>query len=379
MKAAIRSIWRSAMAAIILVFVVCVMHTASAQAMEIQYQGRYAGVTNTIPGYDTMEKGRSYNIRDKWGDALTFMEGSVKETFNYWDDGYTVSSSDPAVLEVSVTQASMAGSPYQSYTLVPAGGGQCEVYIDVVKGALAGKRFTIQMTVTSKESCPGTTLRSQGKANHSLFYFENEIDFKILREASVEYELYRSTSKDSGYKLVKTFTGSNHSDFGETYGTVQDGDNANKLKANTRYYYKIRARYTDPKYDNTWSEFSSPVSYYTAAKPLAKSKYSYSESTHRLKITKVTGAKGYIYRLRACDFIGYNVFGQSVMFSEEQNLYTSKTNFITKKKVQNHTAYTVNWVIPVTKHGDYYYANGYKPVKKTSAYKSEVETDKRAI
>lgn len=67
MKAAIRSIWRSAMAAIILVFVVCVMHTASAQAMEIQYQGRYAGVTNTIPGYDTMEKGRSYNIRDKWG------------------------------------------------------------------------------------------------------------------------------------------------------------------------------------------------------------------------------------------------------------------------------------------------------------------------
>ena len=67
------------------------------------------------------------------------------------------------------------------------------------------------------------------------------------------------------------------------------------------------------------------------------------------------------------------------MFSEEQNLYTSKTNFITKKKVQNHTAYTVNWVIPVTKHGDYYYANGYKPVKKTSAYKSEVETDKRAI
>ena len=203
MKAAISSIWRAAMAAIILVFIVCATHTASAQAMEIQYQGRFTSATNTIPGYDTMEKGFSYNIRDKWGDALTFMEGSVKETFNYWDDGYTVSSSDPAVLEVSVTQASMAGSPYQSYTLVPAGGGQCEVYIDVVKGALAGKRFTIQMTVTSKESCPGSTLRPQGKANHTLFYFQNEIDFKIIREVSVEYELYRSTSKDSGYKLVK--------------------------------------------------------------------------------------------------------------------------------------------------------------------------------
>ena len=104
------------------------------------------------------------------------------------------------------------------------------------------------------------------------------------------YEVWRSTSKTTGYKLVKTTTALSFTN--------------TSLKAGTRYYYKIRsynmiAEWVQHQVDTeTWSKCpSSAFSIPAAGVPLAKSAIlsAVGVSRSQIKLTwkKVTGATGY--------------------------------------------------------------------------------------
>lgn len=61
--------------------------------------------------------------------------------------------------------------------------------------------------------------------------------------AATKYEVYRSTKKGSGYKKIKTVSGTSYTD--------------KKLKSGVRYYYKVKAIDTTKKYNSKYSSVKS--------------------------------------------------------------------------------------------------------------------------
>ncbi len=104
---------------------------------------------------------------------------------------------------------------------------------------------------------------------------------------SQKYEIYRSLSSSTGYKLIKTVAAPNSS-----YSKVYYTDT--KAEPGRTYYYKVRAvsNYSNPV---TKSNFTSPRS----IKPMLKAPYLYGSGGKALNLnwSEVSGAHGYfVYR-----------------------------------------------------------------------------------
>lgn len=239
-----------------------------------------------------------------------------------------------------------------------------------------GKTFTFDMTVTATPPCPGTKMVSQGKAGHYCSYKYLEASFYVIK-GEVEYEVYMSNSKKGEYKLVSTKSAT----ASETSVLIHIGDmisvSTYDVKPDTKYYFKVRARYTDSFSDNSFSKFSEPVEYWTAAAEITE-KISFSSSSRKGSWPAHKGAKGYFYQLGASHFEGYNIFGQRVYYTESQQ-YISKKNTITApKKISALAPASLGKIYPITKHGKYYYLNGQKLCKSMKSFELKYDNDKYA-
>lgn len=196
---------------------------------------------------------------------------------------------------------------------------------------------------------------------------ERAFDNKILIEEIESYiytdgftgdvsqiQVWRSTKKNGKYKLIKTL---GPKQLG-CYPAFED----KRLKANTAYYYKVRARCSGEK---TWGAFSKPVKYWTAPKrKVAGKKVNGQKVTWR----RAKGVKGYIVTDTYVKKLGYNVFGQKVMWGSSVTRTTSKTKWKLRK-----ASGWVDSITPYAKHGKYYYAHGKPVVKKTAKFKERHE------
>ncbi len=128
----------------------------------------------------------------------------------------------------------------------------------------------------SKKSSKPTISYTQSIKDGSLKVKWSSVD------GAVSYQIYRSTTSDSGYKKIATTSSTKYTD--------------TTVKVGTKYYYKVRAVQSD----GSVSGFSGEVS----GRALAKATITYVKSKSRKKIEiaweKVTGASGYyVYRKNA--------------------------------------------------------------------------------
>ena len=152
-----------------------------------------------------------------------------------------------------------------------------------------------------------------------------------------------------------------------------------KVKQNTKYYYKMRMKYTGVEYDNSWSKWSRVTgAYWTGVKPFKfdDNRIKLNKKTRKVTIPKPsTKVKGYIYSVGASKHLGYNIFGQEVRYRSGARRITTKRIFKVKN-IDGMRVSVVYDVIPYTKHGKYYYVHGYKPMKNINKFKEYYGADK---
>lgn len=149
-----------------------------------------------------------------------------------------------------------------------------------------------------------------------------------------------------------------------------------KLKQNTKYYYKIRVKYIEEEFDNSWSEWSKTVAYWTTPKPIKDSKVKYKKSTRKVTIPKQPKkVTGYLYCVGASRHVGYNIFGQEIRYRSGARRITTKRIFKVKN-IDGMRISVIYDVVPYVKHGKYYYVNGYKPLKSIQKLKEYFGAEK---
>ena len=250
------------------------------------------------------------------------------------------------------------------------------------KGEFNGVTKSFQVTVKQGPKATAPVLCNQAASGAHLMYNRLDVVYK-LKNQNATYEIWRSTSPKKNFKKVGTihvkedvvlkgyFKVPGFAGAWEAGSKVTFDDYKKKfrLKANTKYYYKMRVKYTDAYYDNSWSKWSKVQVYWTPPQPLADSKIKFNKSSRIVKIPKVKNVSGYIYTAGAIEKLGYNVFGQGVYYTADKTTTTQKRSFKVGY-VEGMKPCEVTNVIPYKKHGQYYYAHGYKPVKKLTRYKA---------
>lgn len=299
---------------------------------------------------------------------------------------YTVTTSDEATCKS--TEIYNSYDMLDGYRLTGVYGGNTTVTLTVTDGDIVGytKEFNVNVAMLDKA---GVVKMAPANSKCNAYSHTAEIRFKPL-EGDVEYKLYRSTSKYGTYKHVKTLANNRNANtndkidaYIDVYSTRKDGsyviyENQDTLKANKKYYYKIKARRLEPDANNAWSAFSEPVAYYTAPKYLTKKQYSYNKRTRYLKISKITGAVGYAYEIGGAKKLGYNIYGRPVYIGKEQTLITTKRSFKVKSYIDGVPTGSVDSVLPYTKHNGLYYAHGHKLTTKPANFKKPVTGHKFA-
>ena len=110
---------------------------------------------------------------------------------------------------------------------------------------------------------------------------DSTVKFSWYKTNATGYEIYRSTKKTKGFKKIKTITKNK---------TITYKDK--KLKANTKYYYKIRT-YKTVKGKKIYSKYSDPIMFKTApAAPKVKVSTKEYDSL-KVKVSESKGAKYY--------------------------------------------------------------------------------------
>jgi len=109
------------------------------------------------------------------------------------------------------------------------------------------------------------------------------------------YEIYRATSKNGTYQLVKTI---------QNGSTLKEKDK--KLKFNKKYYYKVRAYKKVNGVIAVTAEFSNAVSAKTKVGTPKVTLKKLSSTSMRIKWQKVTGASGYQVKYSLKKKSGYN-------------------------------------------------------------------------
>ena len=242
-----------------------------------------------------------------------------------------------------------------------------------------GKKFKCKVTVEEGPRADKTSIVSQAKRSYKGVYYQYaRVDIKVATGLPVEYELWCSTKEKGKYKKVDS---AKINDPTETVVSYKEGDiysfDVDYLKPNKKYYFKVRGRYQDEYHSRKWSDFSKPVAYWTAAKPLADSKITFDKSTHKASWKAVKGAKGYTYTIKAVEFLGYNVFGQKVYYIAEQTKVCKKNTVSVPAELLGTTVIGVEDVRPITKHGKYYFVDGSEMSKKMSSFETDSKGEKR--
>ncbi len=243
---------------------------------------------------------------------------------------------------------------------------------------LYGKTFTCKVTVIEGPKAKPTTVISQSKTADHAAVFYNHINVGVKYGDYDEFQIWYSTKKDSGYKKLPIRKCRTVDDF-DMVPQFYMYEVEKNLKANTKYYFKVRVRYRDEYHNGGWSKYSKPKEYWTAAKPISDSKVKFNKKTRKASWKKTKGAVGYVYTIKAYEILGKNIFGQDVIYIARETKVTKKNNLKTPKKLLSVPVKEVENVKPITKHGKYYFVNGEFMKKKTSAFKVESTGEKSAV
>lgn len=347
--------------------------TAIAEA-QITVIGQDQAVIADFPGDRNLNKGdtilfdRSYNatIGEKFSDFINT------------DEHFAITSSNPAVVEVRRDDSLQFADQY----LKAVGPGSATITMTVVnkEGPINGisKSFNVNVTQGAKATAP--VLTTQVAAKYSVYYNRIHIAYKI-KDQNATYEVWRSTSPNKNFKKVGTIKVQKSSINGymdvPSWGSMEPGSKAYfddfskkyPVKANTKYYYKMRVKYTDEYFDNSWSKWSKVQAYWTSPKPIADKKVKYNRNTRKVTFPKQNiKMTGYIYTASGVKFLGYNIFGGKVYYSANSTRFSTKRTFKVAN-VEGMKPSNVDTVIPYVKHGKYYYAHGYDLVKSPKKYK----------
>lgn len=244
--------------------------------------------------------------------------------------------------------------------------------------------YYVQITVIDKKDWLRTMTPNKAKVisqvnsgslGYKPYVYSNkvEVGFKPLGSEGrekVTYELWRSTQKDGTYEKVAaaTVTELNQAEmYGySTGGTLDDGEyylvDKKNVKANTKYYYKIRSRFTE---GDVYVDSPNIEIYWTA--PKVKTRIGYSKSLKRYAWKKVKGVAGYVYWVGEDgdrELIWNSTFSHYTYTGGYDGYRTTKT--YAKKGV------TVLSVSPYTKHGKYYYMANH-PLTKNKSNLTDIE------
>ncbi len=338
---------------------------------DVQVAGISSAVIEAFPTDKTIDKGSGFALEHMYKVTCGSFSGS------FWLEECEVTSSNPGVVTVS-----KSGSTLTSIYLKGVGAGTATITITVTKEGLQGLSRSFNVTVVEGPVAPIPYIESQVKKGGYSFSFRIEIGFKVM-PGHIEYEIYRSTSKNKGYKKIGSVTleedvglkgyysiggtGMAYEE-GKLYGYDEYNTSGKALKPNKQYYFKIRARYMDSYNSNEWSDFSKPQGYWTAPAPIKDKKVKFNMKTRKATVPKVKNIAGYIYTVFSAERQGYNIFGQPVYYSQELTRTTKKRIFTVAKLKYGMKPLGVRDVVPYAKHGKYYYAHGYDIVKKVSKY-----------
>ena len=275
-------------------------------------------------------------------DSVTiYKEGMSIEIWNTYNM-FSVRNLDPSVAEIS----------YELVTLKKAG--TCKI-------SITGEyNLSEELTVTVKDRVKTPCIVEQrnvkvGSQNVAVYSDSIRLDIKDLEMG--DYEFYRSTSPNSGYKKI-------------------EGPYDDNLKPNTKYYYKARVKLRG---QNVFGPFSKPVAYWTAPKGSydyldSTNKIKYNESSHKISWPKINGATGYYVIPFYSWFRGYNIFGQRVYASTIELKRTTNTS-IAAWKCSGHWPTTVRAVVPYAIHNGYIYMDGYRLTNSFERMTSELRQD----
>ncbi len=193
------------------------------------------------------------------------------------------------------------------------------------------------------------------KINVWVEYAPVNTDLKYTSDL-LTYRIYRSTSKNGKYKLIKTVK--------SKMGMADITDK--NLKSNKKYYYKVSVKLEGEK---KYGPLSKPVAYWTAPNPNVTITSLGTPVTWK----KTKGATHYIVTEDWFSFQGYNIFGQKVFASCKHNTLVKGTNFTRREYIyysSGNTGLSEIFVKSVAKHGKYYYSSGEIVTKK----KADLET-----
>ena len=330
--------------------------------------GPFYASTNISDG--TLSKAGTFTLYE----YTCYLDGEWLETVSatYMD----ITSSNPKAVKVYKPEGA---KPY----LKGVGPGKAVITLTVNHAnnkGLNGVSATFNVTVEGGGRATAPVLCDQAASGAYLLHNRLEVNYKLKNQNAI-YEIWRSKSPNKNFKRVGRIVVKEDSVMDGYFkvpylsGSWEGGEKVSfddyskkhRLQANTKYYYKMRVKYTDPYFDNSWSKWSKVRTYWTPPKPLADSKIKFNSGSRYVKIPKVKGAKGYIYTYSAVELRGYNVFGQPVYYTAEKTRTTSKRSFKVGT-VEGMRPDDVDDVVPYAKHGNYYYAHGYKPVKKLTRY-----------
>ena len=232
---------------------------------------------------------------------------------------------------------------------------------------LKGKyNLEAKLTINVKDKVKTPYIVEQGKVKsggfHSMAYCNSvTLDIKGYESGEVqEIEIYRSTSKNSGYKKVVT----SYYDKG--------------LKPNTCYFYKARIKLQK---QNVFGPFSKPVAYWTAPKGHYdwfenREKMKYNKSSHTISWPKISGATGYIVAPYYSWFRGYNIFGQELYANTIEVKTTKNTSMNAwKAAATNYWPLSIKAVVPYAVHNGYVYAEGYRITNSIGELVKEVKIE----
>jgi len=266
---------------------------------------------------------------------------------NYeWNDYYNLTTTTGRVGKSVITATDSNGQKRS-----------CVIQVNASDGRLSGGSISAQESIfTKKCELSLNKLICRPLAVPNLSYEPKQ----------VVYEVYCSKGKGS-FKRIKKFKRFDDSQTGYGSSSVDKLDfTLKKLTPNTRYRFKVRISLDGGE---TWAFRGKPVTYYTAARPFQKAKNTETKCTWK----KVKGASGYLVATNLGYFAGYNIFGREVYKSERSYRIVKRNSF--KPKWVNDQVYKgkdyekVELVLPIIKHGKYYYCYGAGPVKKIAGVK----------
>lgn len=348
-----------------------------APANELVLRGTYNSkdIISTI----SLKKGSSYTLSKDYS-AHYYSEETGYVTYKY--PGFSFSSNDTSSKVIKL----------DGNTITAVGPGEASVTVTVLESSwgpspLVGKSKTINISVEEGAAISEAPKMISGLFEGAPCFTDSVYCYFTRVDGILEYEIYRATSKNGKYKKIATLSQNNMDVLTGKYllpgGVLYDEKtnrytySAYKCSPNKQYFFKVRVRYIDGYSNESWGEFSNTMGYWTAAKPV---KASYRKGSRKASWKKVSNAKYYIYTASGSKFLGYNIFGQKVISWGSKQYRTTKTKVTLPKKIMGRPTNGVNdTVIPITKHGKYYFYAGKNIHSNIKKFKLKSGAGKKAI